>query len=64
MIICRNVVIYFNTALQNRVHDLFHDSLVLSGVLGLGRKENIAFTSKTTCYKEIDSDEKLYCKIK
>ncbi|MEW9671092.1 protein-glutamate O-methyltransferase CheR [Ammoniphilus sp. 3BR4] len=64
VILCRNVMIYFNTALQNRVHDLFHDSLVLSGVLGLGQKENIAFTSKTACYKEIDPHEKLYCKVK
>ena len=64
VIICRNVMIYFNAKLQNRVHDLFYESLIVSGILGLGQKEGIAFTSKAGCYEEIDSDEKLYRKIK
>jgi chemotaxis protein methyltransferase CheR len=64
VIICRNVMIYFNTALQNRVHDLFYKSLITSGTLGLGQKEDIAFTIHRTCYEEIDSNEKLYRKVK
>jgi chemotaxis protein methyltransferase CheR len=35
-ILCRNVLIYFGNPLQRRVHELFHDSLVNFGVLGLG----------------------------
>lgn len=64
VIICRNVMIYFNSALQNRVHTLFHESLSLSGFLGLGNKESIAYTSHSALYKEMDANEKLYRKIK
>jgi chemotaxis protein methyltransferase CheR len=63
VIICRNVMIYFNSTLQNRVHELFYNSLVLSGVLGIGKKEDIAFTSHSMCYEEMDSNEKLYRKM-
>ncbi|PWV92072.1 chemotaxis protein methyltransferase CheR [Paenibacillus cellulosilyticus] len=64
VIICRNVMIYFNSVLQNRVHTLFHESLSRSGFLGLGHKESIAYTSHSALYKEMDAHEKLYRKIK
>ncbi|MGM0876067.1 MAG: CheR family methyltransferase [Bacillota bacterium] len=63
VIICRNVMIYFNSTLQNRVHELFHNSLVLSGILGIGNKEDLAFTSHSACYEEMDTNEKLYRKM-
>lgn len=63
VIICRNVMIYFNSTLQNRVHELFHNSLVLSGILGIGNKEDLAFTSHSSCYEEMDTNEKLYRKM-
>jgi chemotaxis protein methyltransferase CheR len=64
IIICRNVLIYFNKSLQNEVHQLFYESLSLSGFLGLGKREGIRFTSYGNCYEEIDSTEKLYRKYK
>ncbi|MGM0881442.1 MAG: CheR family methyltransferase [Bacillota bacterium] len=64
VIICRNVMIYFNPVLMNRVHNLFYESLACSGFLGLGNKESIAFTSQTANYEEMDANEKLYRKIK
>lgn len=64
VIICRNVMIYFDESLQNRVHNLFYDSLSLSGFLGLGSREGIAFTNHARCYEEFDAAEKLYRKIK
>ncbi|MEB3102915.1 CheR family methyltransferase [Ferviditalea candida] len=64
VIVCRNVMIYFSKPLQNHVHALLYDSLGLSGILGLGNKEAIAFTSRSHCYEEIDSSERLYSKIK
>ncbi len=64
IIICRNVLIYFNKSLQNDVHQLFYESLSLSGFLGLGKREGIRFTSYGNCYKEVDSTEKLYRKYK
>ena len=44
VILCRNVMIYFDRPLQNRVHQLFHDSLERFGILALGHKESIRFT--------------------
>lgn len=64
IIICRNVLIYFNKDLQNEVHQLFYESLSLSGFLGLGKREGIKFTRYENYYEEIDSTEKLYCKCK
>ena len=62
-ILCRNVLIYFGNPLQRRVHELFHDSLVNFGVLGLGHKETIRFTPLEHCYEAIDSREKLYRRV-
>lgn len=62
-ILCRNVLIYFGNPLQRRVHELFHDSLVNFGVLGLGHKETIRFTPLEHCYEAIDAREKLYRRV-
>jgi chemotaxis protein methyltransferase CheR len=62
-ILCRNVLIYFGNPLQRRVHELFHNSLVNFGVLGLGHKETIRFTPLEQCYEAIDAREKLYRRI-
>jgi chemotaxis protein methyltransferase CheR len=64
MIICRNVMIYFDRSLQERVHDLFYSSLGMSGVLALGRKESIKFTRNASAYEEIDPNEKLYKRVR
>jgi chemotaxis protein methyltransferase CheR len=64
VILCRNVMIYFNRALQDRVHGLMYDSLAMFGVLGLGSKETIRFTSHQGCYKELDGRNRLYRKLK
>jgi chemotaxis protein methyltransferase CheR len=62
VIVCRNVMIYFDRTLQNRVHELFYGSLVHLGVLGLGQKETIHFTAFEDRYEELDPHEKLYRK--
>ncbi|MCK5066150.1 MAG: hypothetical protein KAR16_01865 [Bacteroidales bacterium] len=41
LIVCRNVIIYFNTDLQNKVFELFHQSLKQHGALLLGVHESI-----------------------
>ncbi|MBS4197760.1 CheR family methyltransferase [Lederbergia citri] len=64
VILCRNVLIYFNKILQKKVHELFHESLCMFGVLGLGDKETISYMEVTDFYKEISSKHKLYQKIK
>jgi chemotaxis protein methyltransferase CheR len=45
IIFCRNVLIYFNRELQNRVYTLFYESLLPGGLLCLGSKETLAFSS-------------------
>jgi chemotaxis protein methyltransferase CheR len=64
LILCRNVMIYFDRPLQNRVHRLFHDSLEHLGILALGHKESIRFTGFEECYAELDASEKLYRKVR
>jgi chemotaxis protein methyltransferase CheR len=64
VIFCRNVLIYFNNALQERVQRLFLESLEMFGILGLGRKETIRYTEVADHYDEIDVDEKLYRRIR
>jgi chemotaxis protein methyltransferase CheR len=62
VIFCRNVMIYFNRSLQERVHGLFHGSLLTFGYLGLGRSENIRFTRHEKAYEQVKVGEKLYRK--
>jgi chemotaxis protein methyltransferase CheR len=64
VIVCRNVMIYFDKKLQNRVHRLFFESLANFGVLGLGHKESIHFSPHADDYEELDAREKLYRKIR
>jgi chemotaxis protein methyltransferase CheR len=64
VILCRNVMIYFDRALQMRVHELFYDSLERFGILALGHKESIRFTGIEGAYEELDVHEKLYRKVR
>jgi chemotaxis protein methyltransferase CheR len=63
VILCRNVMIYFNKSLQERVHRLLHQSLARLGVLGLGRKESLRFTPHESSYQALDDSERLYRKV-
>jgi chemotaxis protein methyltransferase CheR len=63
-IICRNVMIYFDRGLQDRVHSLFHDSLETFGILALGHKESLSFTAVADRYEEVDTNERIYRKIR
>lgn len=62
LIICRNVLIYFNRDLQNRVLKLFYDSLPPKGVLCLGIKESIAFTDYKDLFDVVSDKFKVYQK--
>ena len=64
VILCRNVMIYFDRALQTRVHQLFHDSLERFGILALGHKESIRFTGIEHAYEELDALERIYRKVR
>jgi chemotaxis protein methyltransferase CheR len=63
VILCRNVMIYFNRALQERTHQLFHDSLGMFGILGLGSRESLRFMPHEQMYEPLVASEKLYRRI-
>jgi chemotaxis protein methyltransferase CheR len=62
LVICRNVLIYFNKDLQNRVLGIFHDSLVNGGILALGSKETLQFTQVADHFKTLSGKWKIYQK--
>lgn len=64
LILCRNVLIYFNSDLQNKALELFYESLPIHGFLAIGKKESLRFSSVYENFKEIDREEKIYQKIK
>jgi len=63
VVLCRNVLIYFDKALQTRVHGLFYDSLTMFGILALGSKESLRFSKFDGCYEPLVQSEKIYRKI-
>jgi chemotaxis protein methyltransferase CheR len=63
-ILCRNVMIYFDKTLQDRVHTLFYESLETFGILALGHKESLSFTPFVDAYEELDVAERIYRKAR
>jgi chemotaxis protein methyltransferase CheR len=63
VILCRNVMIYFDRPLQSRVLGLFRESLGRFGVLGLGKKESLKFTAEEQSFEPLVASEKIYRKI-
>ena len=64
LILCRNVMIYFGRELQRHVHELFLDSLVPLGLLGLGRKEAISDRAISDHYEVLDPADKLFRRLR
>jgi chemotaxis protein methyltransferase CheR len=62
LVICRNVLIYFEPALQVRVLQLLHESLVYWGFLGLGSKETVKFSPLHENFNVFDSRTKIFQK--
>lgn len=63
LIVCRNVLIYFNEQLKNQVLELFLESLEYGGYLCLGDKESLMFSSVEDKFLIIDEKAKIYKKI-
>jgi chemotaxis protein methyltransferase CheR len=64
VILCRNVLIYFDRALQMRVHGLFYESLVHLGLLCLGSKETLRLSEYEDSYEELSSADRIYRKVR
>ncbi|TGE33598.1 protein-glutamate O-methyltransferase CheR [Desulfosporosinus sp. Sb-LF] len=62
VVICRNVLIYFNRELQNKVFKLFYESLRKGGFLGIGTKESLRFSNHFEKFKVISEDLNIYQK--
>jgi len=62
MVVCRNVLIYFDRELQNRVAKLFSDSLQAGGILALGTKETLEYTSEIDQYEILSKELRVYRK--
>ncbi|QDE41705.1 protein-glutamate O-methyltransferase CheR [Luteibacter pinisoli] len=60
LILCRNVLIYFNNALQDRTLGLFRDSLVRGGFLCLGTRENVDFSPSAATFGDVDNALRIY----
>src|SRR5690606_35088322 len=60
LILCRNVLIYFNQALRGHVLELLHSSLIRFGLLGVGLKESLEYSPLATKYEELSVDTRLY----
>lgn len=63
LIVCRNVMIYFDKPLQDRVLHLFYDSLEMLGFLALGSKETMKFTEVHHKFRQVENKEKIWRKI-
>ena len=63
VIICRNVMIYFDPELQARAHGLFLDSLVRLGFLCLGSRESLTGLPHESSYEGFDPEQRIYRRI-
>jgi chemotaxis protein methyltransferase CheR len=63
LIVCRNVMIYFDKPLQDRVLHLFYDSLEPLGYLALGSRETLKFTDIEKKFRQIENKEKIWRKV-
>lgn len=64
LILCRNVMIYFNQTLQNEVLKKFHESLFKYGYLSIGSKESLIWCDYANRFIVVNNEEKIYKKIK
>jgi chemotaxis protein methyltransferase CheR len=64
LILCRNVMIYFNQALQNEVLKKFHVSLYKYGYLAIGAKESMIWCDYANRFIVVNQEEKVFKKIK
>jgi chemotaxis protein methyltransferase CheR len=62
LVLCRNVLIYFDGDLQQRVHALLRDSLTTDGVLVLGRSEELPAALRDG-YEVLDARERVYQRL-
>jgi chemotaxis protein methyltransferase CheR len=60
LILCRNVLIYFNRNLQDKVFKLFTESMAEAAFLALGTKETLEFSSVTEQFEIVDKKNRIW----
>jgi chemotaxis protein methyltransferase CheR len=63
LVLCRNVLIYFNRELQDRAIGLFRDALCRQGFLGIGSKESFRFSAQSQGFLELDQQNRINQKL-
>lgn len=63
LVLCRNVMIYFNPTLQARVHGLIFQSLCRFGMLAVGRRETLSHTVHEKEYETLDAEERIFRRL-
>ena len=63
LVSCRNVLIYFDRALQDRALGLFDDALCRRGFLCLGSKESVRFSAYAHRFQELSPAQKIYRRV-
>ncbi len=62
LVSCRNVLIYFNRALQDRAIGLFRDALCRKGFLGIGAKESLRFSRHADAFVPLSLEDRVFQK--
>ena len=60
LILCRNVLIYFDTFLQSHVLNLFHDSLSRQGFLCLGTRESLRAAKTAQLFSDFNKQNMIF----
>lgn len=63
LILCRNVLIYFDNALQDHTIGLFTSSLARGGFLCLGTKESLQFSKNAAKLTPVDKRARIFRKV-
>jgi chemotaxis protein methyltransferase CheR len=63
LILCRNVLIYFNFELQEKVIQTFGESMTTGSFLGIGSKESIRWCKTSRFFETESFEEKIYRKV-
>jgi chemotaxis protein methyltransferase CheR len=64
LIVCRNVLLYFDQKLRERAHDLFNASLSRFGILVLGKQESLRFTPHASNFHELREGLRVYRRLR
>jgi chemotaxis protein methyltransferase CheR len=63
VVLCRNVMIQFSRALEQRVHGLLHESLCRLGILALGAHESLRGSGHEDRYEAVDAAQRIYRRV-